>query len=49
MPTKQFHISDVLSITTGRLVSTRHMTGVYDLLAAHNILRTGRRTLSGIP
>jgi hypothetical protein len=30
--TKQFHISDVLTITTGRLVSTRHMDGVYDIL-----------------
>lgn len=29
---KQFHISDVLSITTGRLVSTRHMQGVYEIL-----------------
>lgn len=30
--TKRFHISDVLSITTGLLVSTRHCTGVYDIL-----------------
>jgi len=29
---KKFHILDVLSITTGRLVSTRHMTGIYDIL-----------------
>jgi hypothetical protein len=29
---KLFHISDVLSVTTGRLVSTRHMDGVYDVL-----------------
>ena len=29
---KLFHISDILSITTGRLVSTRHMDGVYDIL-----------------
>ena len=29
---KQFHFSDVLSITTGRLVSTRHIEGVYDIL-----------------
>lgn len=29
---KLFHISDVLSITTGRLVSNRHMDGVYDIL-----------------
>jgi hypothetical protein len=32
METKMFHISDVLSITTGYLVSTRHMDGVYDIL-----------------
>jgi hypothetical protein len=32
MKIKKFHISDVLSITTGRLVSTRHMDGVYDIL-----------------
>ena len=29
---REFHVSDVLSITTGRLVSTRHMDGVYDIL-----------------
>jgi hypothetical protein len=29
---KLFHLSDVLSVTTGRLVSTRHIDGVYDLL-----------------
>lgn len=29
---KDFHIGDVLSITTGRLLSPRHMEGVYDLL-----------------
>lgn len=29
---KNFHISDVLSITTRRLVSSRHMDGVYDIL-----------------
>lgn len=32
MATKSFHISDVLSITTGRLVSTRHVEGIYDIL-----------------
>lgn len=32
MQTKDFHISDILSITTGRLVSTRHINGVYDIL-----------------
>lgn len=26
-----FHFSDVLTATTGRLVSTRHMDGVYDM------------------
>lgn len=29
---KSFHLSDILSISTGRLVSTRHITGVYDIL-----------------
>ena len=29
---KSFHISDVLSVTTGRLVSSRHMDGIYDIL-----------------
>lgn len=28
---KLFDISDVLSATTGRLVSTRHMEGIYDV------------------
>ena len=32
MKTKEFHIGDVLSITTGRLVSPRHIGGVYDIL-----------------
>ncbi len=31
--TKIFHIGDVLSITTGRLVSQRHMAGVCDILS----------------
>jgi hypothetical protein len=30
--TRNFDISDVLSITTGKLVSTRHVDGVYDIL-----------------
>ena len=30
--TRNFHLSDILSITTGRLVSTRHMEGVYEIL-----------------
>ena len=30
--TKDFDISDILSITTERLVSTRHVEGVYDIL-----------------
>lgn len=29
---KLFHLGDILSITTGRLVSPRHMEGVYDIL-----------------
>lgn len=29
---KKFHIGDVLSITTGHLVSPRHMDGIYDIL-----------------
>lgn len=29
---KSFHISDVLSVITGRLVSSRHMAGVYEIL-----------------
>lgn len=27
-----FHLGDLLSVTTGRLVSPRHMDGVYDIL-----------------
>ena len=29
---KEFHISDVLSVTTPYLLSTRHIDGVYDIL-----------------
>lgn len=29
---KNFHLSDVLTVTTGRLVSSRHMEGVYEIL-----------------
>lgn len=29
---KQFHLGDVLSITDGRLMSPRHMDGIYDIL-----------------
>ncbi len=32
MKIKKFHLGDVLSITTQRLVSPRHMVGVYDIL-----------------
>ena len=32
MQTKEFHLGDVLSITTGRLVSPRRMDGIYDIL-----------------
>lgn len=37
--TRNFHISDILSITDGALVSTRHMEGVYDILG----FMTGRQ------
>jgi hypothetical protein len=30
--TRAFHLGDILSITTGRLVSPRHIDGVYDIL-----------------
>ena len=29
---KKFHIGDILSVTTGKLVSPRHIDGVYDIL-----------------
>lgn len=29
---REFHLGDVLSITTGRLVSPRHVDGIYDIL-----------------
>ena len=32
MTTRQFHLGDILSVTTGCLVSPRHMDGVYDIL-----------------
>lgn len=32
MTTKEFDLGDILSITTGTLVSPRHMDGVYDIL-----------------
>jgi hypothetical protein len=32
MTTKTFHLGDILSITTGCLVSPRHMDGIYDIL-----------------
>lgn len=32
MSVKDFHIGDILSITTGRLVSLNHIGGVYDIL-----------------
>jgi hypothetical protein len=30
--TRSFHIGDILSVTDGRLVSPRHIGGVYDIL-----------------
>lgn len=32
MTTRDFDLGDILSITTGRLVSPRHVDGVYDIL-----------------
>lgn len=32
MTARAFHLGDVLSVTTGRLVSNRHMDGIYDVL-----------------
>ena len=31
LETKTFHIGDILSITTGRLVSPKHIGGVYEI------------------
>lgn len=47
---KEFHIGDILSVTTGCLVSPRHIGGVYDILNfmtgesiyTHQIPRVGR-------
>lgn len=47
---RNFDISDILSVTTGRLVSTRHMAGLCDILnymtgddlSTHAIPRAGR-------
>lgn len=30
--TRTFHLGDILTVTTGRLVSPRHMDGIYDIL-----------------
>lgn len=30
--TKTFHIGDILTVTTGKLVSPRHVDGIYDIL-----------------
>ncbi|MEY5098406.1 MAG: hypothetical protein RJA36_1125 [Pseudomonadota bacterium] len=32
MTTKRFHVSDVLTVTTGKLLSHRGMEGVYEIL-----------------
>lgn len=48
--TKPFHLGDILSITTGRLVSPRHIDGVYDILNwmtgdnlfTHQLIRASR-------
>lgn len=47
--THLFHLGDILSITTDRLVSLRHMEGVYDILNymtgeslfTHQLIRAG--------
>lgn len=31
--TKAFHLGDILSVTTDRLVSPRHIDGIYDILS----------------
>lgn len=41
MATREFHLGDILSVTTGRLVSPRHLTGVFDLMEW--------MTLGGVP
>lgn len=48
--TRMFHLGDILTVTTGCLVSPRHMDGVYDLLnfmtgddlMTHQLPRAGR-------
>ena len=32
MSTRQFHLGDILTVTTGILVSPRHVEGIYDVL-----------------
>ena len=39
---RDFHIGDVLSVTTGKLVSPRHVDGLYDLLG----YMTGERLMT---
>lgn len=48
--TRTFHIGDILTVITGRLVSPRHIEGVYDILNyltadslfTHQLPRAGR-------
>ena len=48
--TRAFHLGDILSITTERLVSPRHIEGVYDILGwmageslmTHQLVRVAR-------
>ena len=50
MTTRDFHLGDVLSVTTERLVSPRHVGGLYDILGymtgeslfTHQLPRAGR-------
>ena len=42
---KQFHLGDILSVTTGRLVSPSHMNGVFEIL---NFLTGESLTTTGL-
>lgn len=34
MKTRKFHLGDVLSVITARVVSPRHVDGLYDILSS---------------
>ncbi|MGI9487886.1 MAG: hypothetical protein ACR2RF_18790 [Geminicoccaceae bacterium] len=54
--TRDFHIADILSVTHGYLISSRHMDGVYDVLNfltgaslfTHQLLRAAEETEAGL-